>query len=73
MATKKKKVPPSIRVYQGENDKPLFDALKGDAKKYGVSVSSLAVYAIEAGLGFVRSHFDELKTGAIGKRQPIKK
>ena len=61
MAKTKRIVPPSIRVYQSENDKPLFDALRRDAKKYGISVSSLAVMSMEAGLGVVQHHFDELK------------
>lgn len=75
MPDKKRKrgaVPPSIRVYQNMNDKPIFDAIKRDAKKYGISISSLAVMAMEAGLGVVEHHYDELQK-AIRERPPIKK
>lgn len=70
---KRKPVAPSIRVYQGDNDKQLFDTLKQDAKKYGMSISSLAVFAIEAGLGVVEHHFDEMKSKGVRERQPTKK
>ena len=73
MVKKKRKVPPSIRVYQTEGDKELFEVLKGDAAKYRISISSLAVMAIEAGLGVVEHHFDELRAKGIRERQPIKK
>jgi hypothetical protein len=47
--------------------------LKADAKKYRVSISMLAVLAMEAGLRVVEGHFDDLRTGVSGKRHPIKK
>lgn len=52
--------PPAVKIYFGKGEKHLLEALKKDAKKYRLSVSALAFYALEAGLGFVEKHFDEL-------------
>ena len=64
----KQNKPPSIEVYQGANDKPLFNRLKRDAKKYKVSLSKLAVMSIEAGLGVIEHHFDELQSKSVIKK-----
>lgn len=60
--------PPSIIMYQGANDKALFTRLKRDAKKFGVSISSLAVMCIEAGLGVIEQHFEELQSKSVLKK-----
>jgi len=68
MATKK-----HVQVYFGKGREDVYKALTDMRKKYGISTSTLAFYAMEAGLGVVQHHFEEMKSGAIGKRQPIKK
>ncbi len=57
----KREFPPAVKVYFTGDSSKLLTRLKRDAKKYRISVSALAFYALEAGLGFVEYHFEDLK------------
>lgn len=47
-------------VYLDKDNKSLLDALKRDAKKYRVSVSAMASFAMQAGLPFVEAHYEKI-------------
>lgn len=61
------KKPKRVQVYFASDNQDLHKALVESSKKYRVSVSILAMYAIEAGLGQVLHHFEEMKSKPIKK------
>jgi hypothetical protein len=61
------KKPKRVQVYFASDNQELYQVLVENAKKYRLTVSVLSMYAIEAGLGQVLHHFEEMKSKSIKK------
>lgn len=73
MATKATAKNRRVQVYFNKSYEDVYKAINDMHKKYGVSASVIALFAIDAGLGVVEKHFQDMKSGGIRESHTLKK